>query len=183
MAGTDRGPKFNILVFTLIETAAVASLKIIAGPVGAAVRFVLFLAEHIVSFNAKRVGRSLFELDNLPLAKLSIVAVFETATWEVWWNLAERAMSIGDQAIAAAVLAVGLLVGHVLERNTVARLPLLRDVRQRIRESLDFTGVETVTGILWLRLLDVSGLLAAAILAVGLFVEHKTSFGRPVEGA
>lgn len=177
MAGTDRGEKFDILVFTLIETAAVASLTLVAGAAGVAIRLALFLAEHVVSFNAKKPWRSLFELDNLPLGRLAVVAAVETVVWEVWWTLAQR----GDGVAAVAVLAVGLLAGHVLERNAVAGLPLLRDVGRRARESLDFTGVETVSGVLWRLLLPVNNLLAAGVLAFGLFVEHRTSFGRPVE--
>lgn len=179
MAGTDRGAKFNILVFTLIETATVASLALIGAPLVLVPVLVLgFMAEHIVSYNAKHIGRSLFELDGLPIPELIAVATFEAVTWFAWFVLT------GSRPfVAVAVLAVGLLIGHILERNTVADLPLLRDPIRRIRESLDFTGVETATGIVWRLLLPTNRLLAAAILATGLFVEHKTSFARPVRGA
>lgn len=175
MAGTDRGPRFGILVFTLIEVGAVTALLIDRTVAMLAVVLVAFVAEHVVSYNHKRVGRSLFELDGLPLTELGVVAAIETATWVGWLALTGQ-----RPIVAGAVLLVGLLVGHVAERNTLAGMSLFEHFRIRARESIDFTILETVVGIGWLMLLDVNRLIAAAALAFGLYAEHHISSRRAV---
>lgn len=177
MTDTDRSPNFGVILFTLIEVGAVTALLIERTVLMVAVVLVAFLAEHVVSYNVKRVGRSLFDLDGLPLKELAFMAGLETATWAVWLRLAADGLVVES----ITVLVVGLLLGHMLERNVGAGLGLLDDVGRRVRESLDFTGIETATGILWLLLIGVNGLLAAAVLAVGLYVEHRISLRRPVE--
>lgn len=175
MAGTDRGPNFGIVVFTLIEVGAVSSLLLGNTWLMLGVVFAAFLAEHIVSYNHKRVGRSLFDLDGLPLGELTVVAGWETATWGIWFLMARE-----QPIVAGAILLVGLLVGHVMERNVLADMDLFEHFGIRARESLDFTALETVVGIGWLLLLDLNGLLAAAALAFGLYAEHHISARRAV---
>lgn len=177
MANNNREARDGLVLFTLIEVGAVTALLIERIMLMVAVVLVAFLAEHIVSYNAKRFGRSLFDLDGLPLTELAVVAGLETATWAVWLRLATDGLVVES----ITVLVVGLLLGHVLERNVGAGLGLLDDIGRRVRESLDFTGVETATGILWLLLIGVNGMLAAAVLAVGLYFEHRISLRRPVE--
>lgn len=179
MTDTDRSPNFGVILFTLIEVGAVTALLIERTVLMIAVVLIAFLAEHIVSYNVKRIGRSLFDLDGLPLVELAVVAVLETMTWVVWLRLATD----GRVVESIAVLVIGLLLGHVAERNVGAGLGLLDDIGRRVRESLDFTGIETATGILWLLLIGVNGLIAAAVLSVGLYAEHRISLRRPVRGS
>lgn len=161
----------GIAIFTLLEVGAISALLLYPGFWSGFLIGALFFLEHLVSFLVKR-GPDV----EPPRGRLIVIAVLESLVWISWFTLAIQ----GDTVASVIVLAVGLLIGHVIERNTVAGLPILKDPEKRIDESLDFTGIETGTGILWLFLTGVNGLLAAAVLAVGLFIEHRISFRRPV---
>lgn len=175
MAETDRGPNFGIVVFTLIEVGAISALLIERTLIMFAVVLVGFFAEHVASYNTKRVGRGLFDLDGLPLREIGAVASIETATWIAW-----LALTADQPIVGGAVLFVGLLAGHIAERNTLADMSLFEHFGIRVRESIDFTVLETVVGIGWLLLLYMNGLLAAAALAIGLYIEHRISARRAV---
>jgi len=179
-----------ILLVSAIETVAIASLVFLAGvvalPTAIGIRFALFTVEHIVSFiRVNGAGR----LTGLDLGRVLIVAAIETATWEIWFVLAGL-MGLLNQALAVVVLFGGLYVGHTFEQNTIRLCPNFFAGLART-ESLGFTAIETVTGIVW-RILAVTaraflplfdlrplGVVAAIVLFLGLNVEHTVSAGKP----
>jgi hypothetical protein len=173
-----------ILLTSAIETVAVASLVFLVGlvalPVAIGIRFILFTAEHIVSFIRVNGASALTGGD---LGRILIVAAVETATWDVWFFLAPF-----SQVGAGGVLIGGLYVGHVFEQNTTRQCSNFFTGLIRV-EAVGITVIETVTGIVWrtlavtarafLPLFDLRplGVVAAIVLFVGLNVEHTVAAG------
>jgi hypothetical protein len=160
-------------VFTAIETVAIAGWRALlrVNKILAAGFFAVgLLLEHVVSYNFRN-GRKALEFAGLPFVALSGIAGFETVVWIAWWVLASY-----NAYLAAAVLYVGLLVGHAPELNVMRRFPPFHQFRDRIKRSLDITAIETVTGVAWRALLIAGRPIAAiVILFAGLQIEHLVS--------
>ena len=160
-------------VFTAIETAAIAiwrALLRVSRALAAGVLGVGFLLEHIVSYNFRN-GRKALKIVGLPFKALVGIAGFETVVWIAWWIIAAY-----NPYLAAAVLYVGLLVGHAPELNVMRGFPPFYKFWDRVEESLDITAIETGTGVAW-RALVLAGQPVDAIIVLfaGLYVEHLVS--------
>ncbi|MGH2362102.1 MAG: hypothetical protein ACRDGM_16370 [bacterium] len=177
-----------VVLASAIETLAIASLSFFAGalalPVAIGARLVLFVLEHIVTF----IRANAHFPNGRDLGRLAAVSAVETATWDVWFLLA-GASAVGSQVGAIVVLAGGLYVGHALEQNATRQCRgfLTRIVRG---ETVVITVIETVTGVVWRILalastaflpifdLRLTGIIAPAILFIGLNAEHAESAGQ-----
>jgi hypothetical protein len=167
------GVAVKTAIFTAIETVAIAGWKALLGiskALSAGFLAVGLLLEHIVSYNFRN-GRKALEVVGLPFKALVGIAGFEAVVWIAWLAIAAY-----NPYLAAAVLYVGLLIGHAPELNVMRGFKPFYRFGDRIKRSLDITVLETVTGVAWLALLMAGYAVPAVIvLFVGLYVEHTIS--------
>lgn len=164
----------KVAIFTVVEAGAIALRLALGGLLGRAILLVGFLVEHVISFNVRN-GRGLLKLRDLPGPAIVLLAILEYATWDVWFYLAAKA-PVYIQGLAFLILFVGLIAGHGVELNVVRGFPPFTRYKQRLQESLDITGIESVTGTVWLKIVGGGkGALAFVVLFLGLLVEHLVS--------
>jgi hypothetical protein len=173
----------KVAIFTVVEAGAIALRLVVGGFLGRAILLVGFLVEHVISYNVRNF-RPLLKLRDLPGPAIVLLGILEYATWDVWFYLAGTA-PIGSapvpvpvylQGLAFVVLAVGLILGHGVELNVVRGFPPFTRYKQRLKESLDITGIESVTGTVWLKIATGGrGILAFLVLFAGLLGEHLVS--------
>lgn len=164
----------KVAIFTVVEAGAIALRLAVGGLLGRAILLAGFLVEHVISFNVRN-GRALLQLRDLPGPAIVLLGVLEYATWDVWFYLVAKA-PVYFQALAFMVLFVGLILGHGVELNVVRGFPPFTRYTQRLKESLDITGIESVTGTVWLKLAAGGrGITAFIVLFAGLLVEHLVS--------
>jgi len=160
-------------IFTAVEAGAIALRLAVGGLLGRAVLLVGFLVEHVISYNVRN-GRPLLRLSDLPRPAIVILGILEYATWDVWFSLA--AGPAYEQVLAFIVLFAGLIAGHGIELNVVRGFPPFTRYRKRLKQSLDITGIESVTGTVWLNVAAGGrGIAAFIVLFVGLLIEHLVS--------
>ena len=164
----------KVAIFTVVEAGAIALRLAVGGLLGRAILLVGFLIEHVISFNVRN-GRALLLLRDLPGPAIILLGILEYATWDVWFYLTAK-VPIYYQALAFVILFIGLILGHGVELNVVRGFPPFTRYKQRLKESLDITGIESVTGTVWLKIAAGGrGALAFVILFIGLLVEHLVS--------
>jgi len=164
----------KVAIFTAVEAGAIALRLAVGGLLGRAILLVGFLVEHVISYNVRNF-RPLLKLRDLPGPAIVLLAILEYATWDIWFALTAQA-PLYLKALAFVVLFIGLIAGHGVELNVVRGFPPFTRYKQRLKESLDITGIESVTGTAWLKILAGGrGIAAFVILFAGLLVEHLVS--------
>jgi len=136
----------------------------------------LFL-EHIVAFNDFH-KRSLFSIGHtpslvdpyglrkVPLFKLFLASVSESAVWAVWLLIAAV-----NPIVAFIVLTAGIFLQHNAEINIFIGRPTFEKFFSS--RTLGFTLIESVSGAVWLAFVRASQpVVGPIVLAVGLLIEH-----------
>lgn len=161
-------------IFTAVEALAIALRLAVGGLGGRIILLAGFLVEHVISYNVRN-GRPLLKLLDLPGPAIVILGVLEYVTWDVWFALALGA-PLYLQAVAFVVLFGGLILGHGVELNVVRGFPPFTRYKNRLKRSLDITGIESVVGVAWLRIVVLGSPLGGFVeLFVGLLGEHLVS--------
>lgn len=161
-------------IFTAVEAGAIALRLAVGGLLGRAILLAGFLVEHVISYNVRNF-RPLLRLRGLPGPAIVLLGILEYGTWDVWFALTATGPAY-PQVLAFVVLFLGLILGHGVELNVVRGFPPFTRYTQRLKESLDITGIESVTGTVWLKIAAGGrGAVAFVVLFAGLLVEHLVS--------
>ncbi len=115
--------------------------------------------------------------DKLRIAVFTIVEVAALVTWLalVRSDAGIYQVSISSLVAGLAVLAVGITIEHVLAYNVINRRGLLDLRGAPVGKKAVVSVIETGIWALWLALTSLNALLAAAVLAGLLIVEHTLS--------
>ena len=164
----------QIIIFTVVEFVALVAWLALTGINAVAAIIVLFgglILEHVLSFRLQNPTLS------IPIGRVALIGVVETITWVAW-----LALTNVNAVLAAGVLFVGLLVGHVIfELNTTHQMPIFAQFGRRARQALDITTIEVVASVIWLGLAVTNPIMAAIVLFVGLLIEHQISVRKKVD--
>lgn len=159
----------GLIIFTVLEFLALvlflglADASMMTGALG--VLIVGLFAEHIVAFNDFH-KRSLFKLTDMPLVKLFLASVSESAVWALWLMIAAS-----NPIVAFVVLSAGIFLQHNVEINIFIGRPTFEKFFSS--RTLGFTLIESISGAVWLAFVRASQpVVGPIVLAVGLLVEH-----------
>lgn len=158
----------GFVLFTIVEIVALIGWLVLALPeggqvaLGVAVLLVGMIIEHFIAFKATMEG-------DLPTLGLIGISISETVLWVVWLLIVQ---STGSAHVWAVIfLFVTMFLQHGVEKNIFIGKPAFQDLLKT--EVIVFTAVEVGAAGLWLYfILEGQEILGAAILVVGIFVEH-----------
>lgn len=172
----------RILVFTIVEVAALVGWLILAlqvndilsGILAIAVLIGGFTLEHLITYNVVH-KRPLFNFSGLPIGQKFVVSIIESVIWITWLLIMRsEVFDLGTNLVIASIfMFVTLLVEHTLSDNVFTKRGLFERILDR--RVVGFTLIETVAAGIWIGLVLGTdyAIVGIIILFIGSFAEHQ----------